>query len=135
GSDVATDKMKSFYHPCFCLILEGAKESHLGNRRYRYSAGEVLVASVDLPVTAQVVEAPYLVVATSLNVAVLADLLIDAGFADTPPPSGMAVARADHDLVSAVLRLIRLIERPRDVPALAPLIEREILYHLMNGPH
>jgi transcriptional regulator GlxA family with amidase domain len=30
--------------------------------------------------------------------------------------------------------MIRLIERPGDIPILAPMIEREILYRLMQGP-
>jgi AraC-like DNA-binding protein len=135
ASDTVTDRIASFYHPCFCLILDGAKDSMLGARRYRYGAGDALVASVDLPVTAQIVEAPYLGVVASLNSDVLAELLLDAGLADTPPPAGMAVARADEDLVSAVTRLVGLLDRPRDLAALAPLVEREILYLLVNGPH
>lgn len=135
GSESCTEKVKSFYHPCFCLILEGAKETQLGNRRYRYGAGDVLVASVDLPVTAQIIEAPYLGVAMELNVGALADLILDAGLEDAPPPSGLAVARADDDFVSAMLRLMRLLDRPRDIAALAPLIERELLYFLIHGPH
>lgn len=135
GSDVVTDRIASFYHPCFCLILEGAKETQLGSRRYRYGAGDVLVASVDLPVTAQIVAAPYLGIAMTLNTDVLADLIIDSGLEDTPPPTGMAVSQADDDIASAVLRMLRLLDRPRDIAALAPLIERELLYLLLNGPH
>jgi len=30
--------------------------------------------------------------------------------------------------------MIRLIERPAEIPILAPLVEREILYRLMQGP-
>ena len=135
ASEAATGKVASFYNPCFCLILEGAKETQLGARRYRYGAGDILVASVDLPVVGQIVEAPYLGVAMSLDRAALADLIVDAGAADTPPPTGLAVSQADADLISAVTRLVGLIERPRDAPTLAPLVEREILYHLINGPH
>jgi AraC-like DNA-binding protein len=130
-----TGRTATFYQPCCVLVLEGAKETMLGARRYRYGAGQVLVASVDLPVTAQIVAAPYLGVAMRLNTEVLASLLIDAGLDDTPPPAGMAVSDADIDLISALLRLLRLADRPRDIPALAPLIEREILYLLMHGPH
>ncbi len=36
--------------------------------------------------------------------------------------------QADEDLLGAVLRLLRLLDTPRDIPALAPLIEQEILY-------
>jgi hypothetical protein len=30
--------------------------------------------------------------------------------------------------------MIRLIERPGEIPILAPMIEKEILYRLMQGP-
>ncbi len=30
--------------------------------------------------------------------------------------------------------MLRLIERPADIPALAPVYEREILYHVLQGP-
>lgn len=31
--------------------------------------------------------------------------------------------------------MLRLLDRPADVPALAPLIEKEILWRLLTGPH
>ena len=40
----------------------------------------------------------------------------------------------EFDLLDPLLRLLRLLDSPRDVPALAPLIEREILYRLLLGP-
>ncbi|MFX5562723.1 AraC family transcriptional regulator, partial [Acinetobacter baumannii] len=47
---------------------------------------------------------------------------------------GLYVNRLDVDLLDAVLRLLRLHETPRDVPIMAPMIRREILYRLlMNG--
>ncbi len=41
----------------------------------------------------------------------------------------------DPDLIDAACRLVRLLDRPETIGALAPLIEREILYRLVNGPH
>jgi len=46
----------------------------------------------------------------------------------------MAVNPLDDDLLDPLLRLLRLLDRPRDIPVLAPLIEREILYRLLCGP-
>jgi len=34
-----------------------------------------------------------------------------------------------------VARLLRLLDHPADVPVLAPLAEREILWRLLTGPH
>lgn len=48
----------------FCLVVQGAKDVLLGQERLRYSPTDYLVASVHLPITAQITEAtpdiPYL---------------------------------------------------------------------------
>jgi len=43
------------------------------------------------------------------------------------------VSTLDYDLLDATLRLMRLIERPRDYRALAQLVIREIVYRLLTG--
>ncbi|MFD6925533.1 AraC family transcriptional regulator N-terminal domain-containing protein [Streptomyces sp. NPDC059944] len=50
----------------------------------------------------------------------------------TAPP-GLAVSEASPDLLDAVVRLVRLLDRPADLPILAPMIEREILWRLITG--
>ncbi|MER7978457.1 AraC family transcriptional regulator [Streptomyces sp. NPDC095817] len=50
----------------------------------------------------------------------------------TAPP-GLAVSDASPDLLDAVVRLVRLLDRPADLPILAPMIEREILWRLVTG--
>jgi transcriptional regulator GlxA family with amidase domain len=45
------------------------------------------------------------------------------------------VSDAEDDLVDAVVRLLRLAERPQDFAVLGPAAEREIHWRLMNGPH
>ncbi|MFP3336080.1 AraC family transcriptional regulator, partial [Pseudomonas sp. SIMBA_064] len=47
---------------------------------------------------------------------------------------GMYVDRIDSQLLDAVLRLTRLLDSPKDIAMLAPLINREILYRLLRGP-
>ena len=38
------------------------------------------------------------------------------------------------ELLGAWLRMLQLMERPQDIPALAPAYEREILYRVLQGP-
>lgn len=45
-----------------------------------------------------------------------------------------AVNPVTPDLLDAWLRLLRLLDVPNDIDALAPLYEREILYRLLQGP-
>ena len=45
----------------------------------------------------------------------------------------MAVSGLDTDLMDSVLRLVRLVDAPRDYAALGPLAAREIVYRLALG--
>ncbi|MEU4791989.1 AraC family transcriptional regulator [Micromonospora tulbaghiae] len=124
------------------LIAQGAKQMALGDRVYEYRAGQYLVASVDLPVTGRFTRAsadmPAQGFGLVLHPPTVAELLLQAAPGDLPPvpgaaPSGMVVSDAPDELVDAVIRLLRLLDRPRDVAVLAPLVKREILWHLLTG--
>ncbi|GAA1412329.1 AraC family transcriptional regulator N-terminal domain-containing protein [Catellatospora coxensis] len=124
------------------LIAQGAKRIALGDRVYEYRAGQYLVASVDLPVTGHFTKAspqqPALGFGLVLHPATVAELLLQAAPGDVPPggtgaPSALAVSDAPDELVDAVVRLVRLLDRPRDAAVLAPLIKREILWRLITG--
>jgi AraC-like DNA-binding protein len=52
------------------------------------------------------------------------------GPADVP---GIAVGDVTDDLLDPVVRLLRLLDRPADIPILAAATEREILWRLING--
>jgi AraC-like DNA-binding protein len=126
------------------LIVQGAKSLAVGDRLYEYRAGQYLVASVDLPVTGHFTEAspaePALGLGLTLRPAAVAELLHSAPADDLPPavrtaatPPGIAVSDASGELLDAVVRLLRLLERPRDRAVLAPMIKREILWRLLTG--
>jgi AraC-like DNA-binding protein len=109
---------------------------------YEYGAGQYLIASVDLPITGHYVdvspEHPAVGFGLVLRPAAIAELLLQAGPGDLPPagggtPSGLAVNDASAGLLDAVVRLLRLLDEPRDVTVLAPLVKREILWRLITG--
>jgi AraC-like DNA-binding protein len=121
------------------LIAQGAKTLALGDRVYEYRAGEYLIASVDLPVTGHYTEAsrerPALGFGLALEPSAIAELLLQAPPGDLPrggTPSAMAVSDAPVELVDAAVRMLRLLDQPRDIPVLAPLIKREILWRLIT---
>ncbi|WP_061294718.1 AraC family transcriptional regulator [Herbidospora cretacea] len=125
------------------VIAQGEKRLALGDRVYDYRAGQYLVASVDLPVTGRFVgatrEEPALGFGLVLRPEAVAELLLAAGPGDLPrepagTPSGLAVSDASAELLDAVVRLLRLIERPRDRAVLAPLVIKEILWLVATGP-
>jgi len=142
--EAPTEPVSVMQDASVCLIAQGAKRVFLGEDEYIYDANRFLVTSVGLPVVAQIIEAspavPYLGLKLMLDQRELARLMVDSNM---PQPSrreasrGMAVGRLEGALASAFLRLLDLLDAPEDIPILAPMIQREILYRLLlsdQGP-
>jgi AraC-like DNA-binding protein len=128
------------YEASLCLIAQGSKRVSIGEHSVIYDASRYLLVSVDLPLVGHVIDAspgsPYLCCKIDLDPAMLADLMVAEGGAvprtDLPV---LGVYPSDPDLIDAACRLVRLLDRPETISALAPLIEREILFRLLRGPH
>jgi AraC-like DNA-binding protein len=136
-----TEPLTDITRPMLAMIAQGAKRAVLADRVYDYRAGQFLIATVDLPLTAQVTQAseaePFLGLGLPLKPDLIADLLLETSTAgpDDGPGTGIVVSDAGDDLVDAVVRLLRLADDPEDFAVLAPAAEREIHWRLMNGPH
>lgn len=128
------------YEPSLCLIAQGSKEVRLGDEAYRYDPAHFLLVSVDLPVSGCVTVAtpdePYLALRIGLDTGTVGELLADGAHTDAPAPAarGLAVSPVEPPLLDAVTRLVGLLDAPRDVITLAPLVLREITYRLLTGP-
>ncbi|MBV6715591.1 AraC family transcriptional regulator [Paenibacillus chitinolyticus] len=130
------------YKPSFCIVVQGAKEVWLGQERFKYNPADYLIASVNLPVTAQVTEAspdvPYLGFKLEFTANQILEVLQDSEMRVGPKENakrGMFVSRLELPLVDAVIRLARLLDNPKDIPILAPLFTKEILYRVLQGQH
>ncbi|OQP06398.1 AraC family transcriptional regulator [Geobacillus sp. 46C-IIa] len=128
--------------PAFCLIVQGRKDVWLAGERFTYNPTHYLVASVDLPVISQVVEAseqtPYLALRLEMELQQIIDLLQHAESHIRPlkkPKRAMFVSQIEPDLLDAVTRLIRLLDAPNDIDVLAPMYQKEILYRVLQGPY
>lgn len=126
-------------HPAYCVVVQGAKEAMVGCEVVRYTAGQSLIAGVDLPITSRIVEAspaePYLAIGVALDFAVVLELIGDQPH---PPPAEevapFGVRDFDPELADPLVRLLELLDRPQDIAVLAPLIRREIVWRLLKGP-
>ena len=141
-----TEATSYLHEPSVCVIAQGAKRVMLGEEIYVYDEHHYLITSVDLPVVSQVTEAgkekPYLGLVLEIK---RQDILHMVAENDLPAPprlssvsKGMAVGKISLPLLSALLRLIDLLDTPKDIPMLAPMIQREIIYRLLTGeqgPH
>ncbi|NUU43175.1 AraC family transcriptional regulator [Tardiphaga robiniae] len=132
--------------PCFGLVAQGAKRLQLGTETYTYAAGDYVLVSLDLPMSSCIVEAseaqPHLGMGFAIDPQLLKEVLgrFGNGHADAPahpqlPERGVVVAKSSADLLDATLRLLRLLDRPQDIPVMAPLLEQEVLYRLLVGPY
>jgi AraC-like DNA-binding protein len=134
-----TEAVPTVYKPSLCIIAQGRKQVELGGRSYVYDPAKYLTVSVDLPLVGSILEAsperPYLSLVLDIDLPALTELMLQHPHALGPEPSGPAlgVSEVEPGLLDAALRLARLLDTPKDAPALAPLAEREILYRLLTG--
>jgi len=126
--------------PMVSVIAQGAKRMDVGDRGLAYRTGQYMVIPIDMPVDAHVVEAsdtaPFLGFGLTLSAEAIASLLLEAG-ASRPAAqdgSGMAVSDLTDDLLDPIVRLLRLLDRPGDIPILGAALEREITWRLLTGP-
>ncbi|WP_205910807.1 AraC family transcriptional regulator [Paroceanicella profunda] len=133
-------QLAAVYEPMVNLILTGSKTMTVGDRALRYDPATYFVMSVDLPAVGAVHPsgdgAPYLAVSLTIEPSVVATLL-----ADMPKPAesplcspAFSVAAVTADLLDAWVRMLRLMDRPEEIAALAPSFEREILFRVLQGP-
>ncbi|WP_213628652.1 AraC family transcriptional regulator [Pseudomonas sp. Pc102] len=139
-SDAPTDTIHTIHKPGLCIIAQGRKEVRLWDESYVYDPLNYLVVSVTLPLAGQVIEAspesPYLCIRLDIDPAEIAQLIADVSPIGVParePSRGLYLDKIDTTLLDAMLRLVRLLDTPADIPALAPLALREIFYRLLKG--
>lgn len=140
-TDLPTQVSHSIYQPSFGLVGRGVKQLMVGEVPFHYAAGESLLCAADVPVTSQVTEAspsaPYLAIHLDIDPSVVAELLREQ---DGPRPLAPSIQVAGKhalpsDLIDPLIRLLALIERPRDIAVMAPMIRREITWRLLHSEH
>ncbi|NER58969.1 AraC family transcriptional regulator [Pseudomonas sp. MAFF212428] len=132
--------MPSLAQPALCILAQGRKEICLGDESYVYDPLHYMVVSVAMPISGALLEAspqnPSLGIRLDIDPAEINALIAEAGpmgVPSQPSERGLFIERLDSQLLDALLRLIRLLDTPKDIGVLAPLIRREILYRLLRG--
>jgi AraC-like DNA-binding protein len=139
---IITEPISRVNEPSFCMILQGEKEVLVGEERFLYGPGHYIVASVDLPVTGQVIKAsagsPYLAIKFEFTSSQILEVLNGTDIKTRQGKSSkraMYVSKVEPPLLDAVVRLASLLDTPKHIPVLAPLLKKEILYWILQGPH
>ena len=128
------------YQPGVIVIAQGRKRVELGRNVFIYDPSRFLLTAIDLPVVSRVIEAseeaPCLAFALKLEMSAVRELLgreeiqVAGALPDRP---GMATGETTAELLSACCRLADLLETPRDMPFLGGLIQREIIYRILQS--
>lgn len=135
-SEAPTLSQPRLCEPSALFVVQGAKSVLIGDRVLRYAPGNYFIYAVETPAIGQLLDAsaarPYLAIGFPLDVQAIAALLVDhepAAVGDnfTTWPVG-------DDLLDALRRMMRLLDRPAEIPVLAAMVEREILFRLLQGP-
>jgi AraC-like DNA-binding protein len=129
------------YEPSLTVFVQGRKRINLGDTTYECDESTFLLSSVDLPVVSQIIaaseRAPLLCLLLKLDMAAVRDILSQQEFhaqVSTSQSRGIAIGKTTAELLKPCSRLLDLLDTPADIPFLNQLIQREILYRLLQGP-
>lgn len=130
------------YNPSLCIVVQGMKEVLLSQERFQYGPADYLIASVNLPITGQIIEAssevPYLALKLEFTPSEILEVLREFQMEVEKKKNanrGLYVSKIESYLLDAITRLARLLDNPKDIPVIAPLIRKEIIYRVLQGEH
>lgn len=131
--------LHTLYEPSLCLIAQGSKAVGLGEELFSYDNHRYLIASVHLPARIQILEAsgekPYLSLQLTFTMDQILEILKEFDDEENSiqqPECGLYFGENSSLLLDPILRLVRLLENPKDIGILAPMITREILYRIVQ---
>jgi AraC-like DNA-binding protein len=130
------------YEPSLNVFVQGRKRITLAGTTYLCGESTFVLSSVDVPVLSQIVAAsedvPLLSLLLKLDMAVVREILSQEEF-NAPDGSsrarGITIGKTTVDLLKPCCRLLDLLDAPKDIPFLSNLVQREIVYRLLRGPH
>lgn len=140
-ADRPTRMQASVYEPVVCLILQGRKETWLGEHHYNLGAGDSLIVSHHLPVTSRVNEAspekPYVALVLSVDMTIIGNLYDEISEVELKRSniSALDAGRADREFVEVMGRLFQLNQRLLEARVMEPLLRREIHFRMLLARH
>ncbi|WOB49421.1 AraC family transcriptional regulator [Xanthomonas hydrangeae] len=126
------------YQPMLHLVLQGSKTLSVGEQILEYATATYFIVPVDVPATGEIrpgdAGQPYLATSLTLDSSLIANVLAGTKWpAGQPAGQRFSATQAPSELIDAWLRMMRLIDKPGEIEMLAPLIEQEILFRVLQG--
>lgn len=136
--EAPTQRSSCMVEPSVGFVIQGSMRAVIGEDVLVNDNNRFLIASVEMPVMIQIVDAspdvPYLGLALKLDLRVLADVMVQSRLSPPREQSagyGIVLGDTTPELLDAFMRLLKLLDEPAAIPVLAPLIQREIYYRLL----
>ena len=127
------------YEPSVAVLAQGSKRVTLGQTTFIFDESRFLLTSLDLPIIGEVMEAseekPFLGLLLKFEMPVVRDLLSREEIVQATSNSpAIATGETTPEMLDACCRLVGLLDKPQDVPFLSGLIQREIIYRILQTP-
>lgn len=129
------------YRPVVCLVLQGAKETTIGDQSVTLGAGDALIVSHDLPVQSRILaasaERPYLAVIIALELGLVRSLYEQIGSisGSISPVRSLSAGPAGSSVLEPIGRYLALLDNRLEAEVLGPSILREIHFRLLMSSH
>jgi AraC-like DNA-binding protein len=131
----------AIYEPSLCIAIQGVKAVGFGDELFSYSPSTYLLSSIYMPLKVKIVEAsaelPYYAAVLKFSMEEIFETIKDMDNSgikiSSKPERGLYFGDMSLRLLEPLTRLVRLQDSPKDIPILAPLIKKEILYTVMQG--
>ena len=128
--------------PAIWIVAQGTKTCHVGDQRFAFSPGNVVVMfypmAVEYEISGVSPEAPYLVAGVAIDLAKMADVLLRIdridGIAAKPvssDPSGIFSIPLDDKLLDPFIRLFNLLSDSREAAFFGHSLVDEIYFRLL----
>lgn len=143
-SSIPKSRHPSCDPPVIFIMGQGKKTYFVGDQKYDFIAGDVLVLFYPMAMETEIIEAspdkPFLAAGVAMDLGRMADVLmrIDRidGVAAKPVstnPSNIFSIPLNDNLLDPFIRLFNLLANPRDAAILGDSIVNEIYYRLLCG--
>lgn len=127
------------YRPRMVVILRGSKTIAAGDAPFLADSSTFLLVTVDLPVCTQVFLDPqshsHLGFSLEIDRVTLAEAMakMPSDERTAAEPAGVATATMTPDVLEPFARLLDLLDKPEDIPFIAPLVIQEVYYRVLRG--
>ena len=132
------EPVPSVYGPCLCFIVQGEKRVALDKEVFHYGPAQFLAVSADLPMMNKIMSAseskPYLLLKIDIDPQLLSELLLHTDYSEMSAHKtsrAALVGNVDEKIGDSLLRLLRLLDTPREIPVLASQMLREVIYRIL----